>query len=198
MNIVVNTVVHMNICTLQQPMDPMQDKAQPLSGSPGYQRGAPLLAGSLANGGKAIARHVYGLSLLANDASGRCTGPSSTPLGTQLAAFSVDMHTACVLDFSLQDLKTFCSTGRGPAWLGAAPAIAEHFLGLPAQLFVGAWGSAEPATLEDWVEVVRESSGVLPGALVFSFLVYYFFCCYGTLGFLSVFLLFDVSSVQLW
>jgi hypothetical protein len=66
-----------------------------------------------------------------------------------------------MLDLSLQDLETFCSTGRGRAWQGAAPRIAEHFLGLPKKLFIGAWGSADPAVLGDWVEALSESSGVL-------------------------------------
>ena len=137
-----------------------------MSGAPGYVTGAPLLVGTLAASGGAVARLPRGAPLLATAADGLCAPAGALVPGTPVARFAVNAASACALELTRAELRTFCTTGRGRAWEGTAPQIAQHFLGLPERLFLGVWGASDPATLADWLEVTTDASGAVRAAVL--------------------------------
>ena len=129
-----------------------------LSGNPGYQPGAPLLAAAVAPAG-GLVRAATGLPLLATSATGECTQAVAAPM----AQFGVDTRAACGVSLTRGLLRQFCQSGIGSTWQGRSNELAVTFSGLPTeQLFLGRWGDADASRDADWLPLAREVAGVPP------------------------------------
>lgn len=140
----------------------LQADAMPTSGSPGYRTGAMLLYGMAAADGSSVNRRTTGLPLPAPaPLTGSCVEPSKL---APPARFGVDAVTSCGVPLTPAELRDLCRGSGGVAALGLAAAegaagLLPRFAGLLPGARIGAWGSADPADLEQWVSIEQEAIG---------------------------------------
>lgn len=121
------------------------------SGSPGYQKGLPILIGTQGTD-KFINSQEEGFPLIAGNGNGQCIKDTNAVNQTKLyltappLIFEDNIIYGCSLSFNLAELETFCKNKENvQLWI---------FKNIKEKMkFVGAYGNANPHFEKDWVKV---------------------------------------------
>ncbi|GAB5367975.1 hypothetical protein AAMO2058_001278100 [Amorphochlora amoebiformis] len=144
--------------TVSPSVTPVSRNLEPLpkSGNPGYRKGFPVLAGSLAlenstSTRTAINRFLEGLVLLGHTSTGACTVPTSTTRLRQGIRFGVASMVGCKLSLTLADLESACASG-----------IETYFN--TSVTYIGQWGNSTLLNAKEWKKVDFDTFTTSAGA----------------------------------
>lgn len=132
--------------------------ARAQSGSPGYQKGLPLLAGARNTAStNFISANERGFELYGADDDGNCIintnaiNPKELYYSNPRLTFVDGAMYGCKLSYTLAQLQSFC-TGTNYQHI----ALFKHLINN--LKFVGSYGNANPHYIKDWVAVEYETS----------------------------------------
>jgi len=141
-------------------VDGQTSRVLPLSGNPGYNRGQPLLYGTLASRSQgqllqtAISRDVLGLQVIGGDSQGNCFANPSNVLEQSFFSttvnFGEDLQSTCALHFTSTELMEFCLQREVVPELNVSDG------------YVGVFGNSLPENIHTWIPI--DTDGLSDGA----------------------------------
>eukprot|EP00793_Prasinoderma_coloniale_P006518 PRCOL_00001348-RA len=131
---------------------------RPTSGMPGYDEGASVLAGAVAqapsgDGRTAVDQFVGGLRIPGADETGACS-----PSASVAVRFGGSTVSQCKMSFTLDQLRTMCEGLSTDVVPPPSEDLAAGWFGLDgaAETYVATWADSNAHNIADWVEVLEE------------------------------------------